>query len=98
LGNLDHNAATVSGVTAALDPAAALKPVEDAGHRGGMQSGAPGQRARADRPMSVDEIKTPQVGGLEVKARAHAVVELRELRAKVTQGALDLPVQPAPVR
>src|SRR6185312_5299606 len=97
-GNLDHNAAAVGGITAALDPAAALQPVQDAGHRGGMEPRAPGQGARADRAMPADEVKTPQVCGLEVKARAHAVVELRELRAQIAQAVLDLPVQPAAAR
>ena len=96
--NLDRHAAAVGRAAAALDPAAALEPVEDAGHRCGMQPGAPGQGARTDRAMPADEVKTLQVCGLEVKPRANAVAELRELRAKVAQGVLDLPVQPAAVR
>ena len=51
-----------------------------------------------DRAVPADEVKASQVCGLEVKARANAVVELRELRAKVAQGVLDLPVQPSAVR
>ena len=77
--------ATVGGVAAAVDPAAAFEPVEDSGHGGGVQPGAPGQCARAERAVPADEVKAFQVGGLEVEACADAVVEQGQLGAQVAQ-------------
>jgi hypothetical protein len=84
-GHLDGDAAAVGGVAAAVDPAAAFEPVEDAGHGGGVQPGSPGQGAGAERAVPGDEVKAFQVGGLEVEARADAVVEQRQLGAQAAQ-------------
>src|SRR5580692_3458595 len=80
-GRLDYDAAAVGGVTAAFDTAAAFEPVEDAGHGGGVQPGATGQGARAERTVAPDEVKALQVSVLEIEARADAVVEQRQLGA-----------------
>ena len=97
-GRLDDDAAAVGGVTAAIDPAAAFEPVEDAGHGGGVQPGAPGQGARAERAVPGDEVKALQVSGLEIEACADAVVEQRQLGAQVPQRLLDRAVQPSVLR
>jgi hypothetical protein len=97
-GRLDDDAAAVGRVTAAIDPAAAFEPVQDAGHRGGVQPGAAGQGARAERAVPGDEVKALQVGVLEVEAGADAVVEQRQLGAQLPQRLLDRAAQPSAVR
>src|ERR1700745_2909567 len=67
-GRLHDDAAAVGGVAAAFDPAAAFEAVEDAGQGGGVEPGAAGQGARAERGVPGGEIKALQVGGLEVEA------------------------------
>src|SRR5690349_8435113 len=84
-GRLDDDAAAVGGVAAAFDPAAAFEAVEDAGQGGGVEPGAAGQGARAERAVPGDEVKAFQVGGLELEAGADAVVEQRQLGTQVPQ-------------
>jgi hypothetical protein len=84
-GRLDHDAAAVRRVAAAVDPASAFEPVQDAGHGRRVQPGAPRQGARAERAVPGDEVKALQVGVLEIEARADAVVEQGQLGAQVTQ-------------
>jgi hypothetical protein len=48
--------------------------VEDAGHRGGVQPGAPGQGGRAERTVTVDQIEAVHVDVLEVNLRADLAV------------------------
>src|SRR6266536_4729884 len=52
---VDEDGAAVGRVAAAGDPAAAFEPVEDAGRGGGVQSGASGEGAGAERAVAVDE-------------------------------------------
>ena len=71
----EDDAAAVGGVAVAGDPAAAFEPVEDAGHGGGLEDGAPRQHARAERAVAVDEVKALQAGALEVEMVPDLVVE-----------------------
>src|SRR5215471_14257725 len=93
---LEDDAAAVGRIALAQDPAAALEAVDDAGHGGGVEAGQPGQRARAERAVPVDEIKALQVGALEVEMPADALVEQGQLDAQVAQRLPDGPVQRAP--
>ena len=76
LGSSRHLVVAADSATAVI-LAAALEPVEDAGQGGGVQPGAAGQGAGAERAVPGDEVQAFQVGGLEVQARADAVVEQR---------------------
>ena len=49
--------APVGRVAFPADPAAALEPVEDAGHGRRVQSGHAGERARAERAVAVDQVE-----------------------------------------
>ena len=57
------------------DPAAALQPVQDAGHRGRVQPGAAGQLAGAERAVPGHQIQAVQVGSLELQPPADLVGE-----------------------
>ena len=95
---LDDDAAAVGRVAVARDPAAAFEPVDDAGHGGGVEAGASCQCARAERAVTVDEVKALQVGALEIEVPADAVAEQGQVNAQVAQRLPDRVVQLSPVR
>src|SRR6266498_2299715 len=85
----DDDGAAVVRVALAGDPAAAFEPVEDAGHGGGVQPGASGQGAGAERAVAVDELQAVQVDVFEVSVGADVVVEQRQLHAQLAQRLFD---------
>ena len=85
----DEHRAAIGGVAFPANPAAALQPVQDAGHRRRVQPGAAGQRARADRLVTGDHVEAVHVGFLEVQVRAHLGVEQGELDAQLAHRLLD---------
>jgi len=89
------------GVAFADDPVAALQAVQDAGDRRGVQAGAFGQGAGAQRAVPVDQVQAVQVDVLQVDTHADVVAEQGQLVVQVAQRVLDrrgqAPVVPGPL-
>jgi hypothetical protein len=80
-----YDSAAVGRVALAGHPAAALKPVEDAGHGSGVQPGASCKSARAERTVAGDEVEAIEVDVLEIEVCADAMVEQGKLDAQLAQ-------------
>jgi len=74
----DEDGAAVGGAAVA-GTRPRSRPVDDAGHGGGVQPGAAAKALRAERAAPVNEIKAVQVDVLEINARADVVVEQGQL-------------------
>src|SRR5215510_4401989 len=94
----DGHRAAVGRVAVTCHPAAAFEPVEDAGDGGRVQAGAPGERARADRAVTVDQVQAVEVDVVERNARADVVVQQRQLNGQLAQRLPDRCRQPPPAR
>ena len=64
---MDHRAPPVGRVVDALDKAATLKAIEDAGHRAGRQIGRLGQPAGRQPRLGDDQLEAAQVGGVHAQ-------------------------------
>src|SRR6267142_2731988 len=94
----DHHRPAIRRVSLADHPAALLQPVEDARDGGRVQRGPLGQRARAQRALSGDQVQAVQVDVVESRAGADLVVEQRELDGQRPQRLLDRGGQAPPIR
>ncbi len=97
MAGADDHRATVDRVALARDPAALFEPVEDARHRRGVQPRPSGERARAERTVTGDQIEAIEVDVLEVNARADTQIEEGQLHAQRAQGLLDGGAQAASI-
>jgi hypothetical protein len=81
----DKHGPAVGWVALAGHPAAAFEPVEDAGDRGGVETGPSREGAGAERAVTIDQVEAIEVDVPQIELGADQMVKQRQLAAQLTE-------------